>query len=227
MGSAELVVYSVIVGTIVFTLLSVYAINRWVSKGPFYFKTDLTDEQEKAIGDARERMVRKYWAEDALPFGDPIFKRGGYPHFNIAFYKDGIEAPFVNGRMGIRRFVPYEAIIGVYPVEWTSPSRNGPSQGLQIETVDYETFLVRSWYYDLGSVIGMLEKGIGSTWDRIYRTDVLIRGEIWTARYEPYHATGGILVHNYIRSGDWERPGWDDPQVREWVRSKRPMESMG
>jgi hypothetical protein len=71
---------------------------------------------------------------------------------------------------------------------------------LQLETSDYATFIVRSWYYDLSRVKDLLMRGIGSRWADVYHPDQVLHGEMYSIRYD-FVVTDDLLKHEAVRTG--------------------------
>lgn len=198
MVSEDAVLVGLFFGMVTFlSVLFVWATMR-EREHPGHFTMDLTEDEKWALEQARERLVDRSWEMGMPEFGQLIYGKNTYPKFTIHFYKDGIVAPFVFNGAPERRFVPYELISGVFPVMYKSPSQARPVPALQIETSDYATFIVRSWYYDLDYVKKLLRRGLVHRWAEVFHPEEVLRGEMFSSRYD-FRVTDDLLKHEAVR----------------------------
>jgi hypothetical protein len=88
--------------------------------------------------------------EITSPVGKPIYKMSMVSHDGLAIYREGMIAKFCVGTVGKYKFRRFEHISGIFPVILgTAPTtkdliRSGmkSGEGLQVETVDYEVFII-------------------------------------------------------------------------------------
>ncbi len=197
--TAAAVLLMVVLCTVVMPLALIFLMDRHTRKSPGLFNNKLTKDDMEVLEAARAELPERTWEMDYGPLGEPVFKRKVLPKFTITFYKDGVMAPFVFKNRSNLRFVPYKYISGVFPAESVNPWTDQRIPSLQIETADYEVFLVRSIYYNLEGVKQLLRRGIGSRWATVYHAGQRIEGEIYKEPYMCLYVTGGLLQHSIVR----------------------------
>jgi hypothetical protein len=85
MVSGDVIVVGLtLVVTVIFVILLVW-IKMWEREYPGDFSTDLTEDEMKAMDEARERLPDKTWEMEDPELGHPMYGNRTYPMFTIHF----------------------------------------------------------------------------------------------------------------------------------------------
>jgi hypothetical protein len=203
----DIVPFALLILSILFIIVLVLAIVTGRRLSPYI---DLNRVEMEILLKAQESHQFRNRTEGAKPQGKPLFKKGVIRRVRV--YQNGVMAPF--GRIGYttsgglrshsrpvaivkvkRRFVPFNAISGVFPIQFVRLSKTvnitkrseSPvygehnDEGIQIETADLETavmlqWALKKWREELGAFKDALMRAMGQRWYSLYRSNEVLRG---------------------------------------------------
>ena len=181
---------------------------------------------QKKLKKAQKEYLLKYGVKrEHEEIGYPLYKKLLASHSGLAIYKEGIYAKFCLGSRGKYKFKKFDMFSGIFPVEIENPFTKTDSKWfglkfwkeLQIETKDYEVFLIDSRKHEFNTVIPILREAMGSLWDELYKENEIIRSVAFK---------GEVGWHSFIRSGSKiikEKPRKRQKKEIDFFVDKKPQ----
>lgn len=169
------------------------------------------DEGRKLRSDFRE-YEKAHKPFRPKPSGKILYKKKMISHNGLIVYSNGLYAKFCLGRKGRYRFIPFEEISGIYPVNVENPFTKRDSRWmglkswkmLQIETKGNLVLLVNSTKHDFNRVIPILKSALGGYWKGLHKEDETIVGNLLLGdigKHKILRGVSQILTPQTFRKG--------------------------